>query len=520
MDQLVLFISGITLAPPLFMAVCVLLAHIRPLDASKLWRDFSILSVAALLSAFISLFLHIANSNMSGQALMSLGLKTSQLQAWVTVLVILLGIVIGIFSARYLQGEPRQANYIAAFSGVLAAVNILLLADHWVILVCAWALIGVALQHLLCFYPERPFATLAAHKKQIADRVADALLITAAGLAWLEVGNGSLTAMFQQLSHAGISMSLHLSALCLVLAVVIRTALFPVHGWLVQVMEAPTPVSALLHAGVVNLAGFVLIRFAPLLEAAHYARWLLVVFGLVTAVLAGLVMLTRVSVKVRLAWSTVAQMGFMILECGLGLYTLAFMHLIGHSLYKAHAFLSASSIVQQNKIEQMRDKNAASTVSLVLAPFIALAIILAIQEYVMELTWPWWWSAILALAWAPILWAASRNHRAISRNLLTAAFMIASLTILAALIHNLPLGTFDMVDTQAGVFALLGMTVMYLLLVALQLYPANMGVFQRWSYAGFYVDEAYTRLALKLWPIDWVSADKPHQSVMTDRQAI
>ncbi|WP_264836966.1 proton-conducting transporter transmembrane domain-containing protein, partial [Klebsiella oxytoca] len=130
-------------------------------------------------------------------------------------------------------------------------------------------------------------------------------------------------------------------------------AVLPVHGWLIQVMEAPTPVSALLHAGVVNLGGFVLIRFAPLLEQAGIARALLLVFGLGTAVLAGMVMLTRISIKVRLAWSTVAQMGFMLLECGLGLYTLAALHLVGHSLYKAHVFLSASTVVRQTRLQSL-----------------------------------------------------------------------------------------------------------------------------------------------------------------------
>ena len=291
------------------------------------WGRFRALTLAGFAATLASLALQLAAA--PALAVLPPGLGASLTGAWVAVLVQLLGTVIGVFSSRYLQGEPDQPRYVSAFSGVLATVHLLLLADHWLVLIAAWAAVNIALQHLLCFYTDRPFALLAAHKKRLADRLADLLLIAAAALAWNEVGSGSLPALWRHLETGGSSAALQASAVCLALAVVLRTALLPVHGWLIQVMEAPTPVSALLHAGVVNLGGFVLIRFAPLLEAAPVARWLLVGIGLATALLAGLVMLTRVSIKVRLAWSTVAQMGFMVMECGLGLYTLALLHLIG-----------------------------------------------------------------------------------------------------------------------------------------------------------------------------------------------
>jgi NAD(P)H-quinone oxidoreductase subunit 5 len=115
--------------------------------------------------------------------------------------------------------------------------------------------------------PRPPFALLAAHKKRVADRLADLLLAAAAawpGIRWARFVVRAVAACWRPARPPG----LQLSAVCLALAVMLRTALLPVHGWLIQVMEAPTPVSALLHAGVVNLGGFVLIRFAPLLEAA------------------------------------------------------------------------------------------------------------------------------------------------------------------------------------------------------------------------------------------------------------
>lgn len=308
------FFSALGLCLP---TACMLLAMVPPLrqalPTAAVWRSFVVLSTMALVSSVLGVFL--ATDAMHLQT----WLKPISLGQGLAVLVQLLGTVIGVFSARYLEGEHRQRPYVAALAGVLAAVHMLLLADHWAVLILAWALVGVALQHLLCFYPNRPFALLAAYKKRLADRLADALLLCAGALAWGEVGSWSLSSLTSHIAGVGMSTSLHISAVCLVLAVILRTALLPVHGWLIQVMEAPTPVSALLHAGVVNLGGFVLIRFAPLLEQSTPARALLIAFGLGTAVLAGLVMLTRISIKVRLAWSTVAQMGFMVLECGLGL---------------------------------------------------------------------------------------------------------------------------------------------------------------------------------------------------------
>ena len=494
----ILFAIG-ALMPAALMLTGMLLSLLPALSVTRLWRAFLVLSALALACALVA-----ACAGLQLPALHP-WLSASPLGTVLALLVQLLCTVIAAFSTRYLDGEPGQRRYVMALAGVLVAVHLLLLADHWVILISAWALVGVALQRLLCFYPERPFALLAAHKKKIADRVADVLLIGAAALAWSEVGSGSLSDLWAHVERNGISVSLHLSTMGLVLAVVLRTALLPVHGWLIQVMEAPTPVSALLHAGVVNLGGFVLIRFAPLLEQAVPARTLLVVFGLVTAVLAGLVMLTRISIKVRLAWSTTAQMGFMVLECGLGLYTLAALHLIGHSLYKAHAFLSASTVVRQTRLQAMHGPATPLPVSLLLAPVVAIPTVLLIQGLFSNAAWPWWWSAVLGLAWAPLLWLPTHRSgvRAVCLHGGAGLLMVGGLTGLTLLAHALPLGIRDLPNHTLGLGTLIGMAALYLSLVALQLRPHMLRGWRRWSYAGFYVDEIYTRLALKLWPTHW-----------------
>ena len=481
-------------------------------DTAMAWLRLRVLAPMALVAAVLSLGLQLAGVSVQ----LPPGLGVSLTGAWVAVLVQLLGTVIGSFSSRYLQGEPGQPRYVAALGGVLAAVHLLLLADHWVVLIAAWAAVGMTLQRLLCFYPERPFALLAAHKKRLADRMADVLLIVAAALAWHAVGSGSFPDLWRHLQAGPPSLALQASAVCLSLAVVLRTALLPVHGWLMQVMEAPTPVSALLHAGVVNLGGFVLIRFAPLLEAVPAARWLLVGLGLTTALLAGLVMMTRVSIKVRLAWSTAAQMGFMVMECGLGLYTLAMLHLIGHSLYKAHTFLAASGAVEDARLRMMRLPAASSVASLLLAPVAAAAVVGLLVAASPVATWPMWWSGVLALAWAPLFWwpgaatssapnAAPAALHAAGR-VLAGAGMVAALAVAALAGHALPFGVKDAPDHAAGLFALAGMAVLYACIATLQARPHGLATWRRWSYAGFYVDEIATRAALRLWPARWTPA--------------
>ncbi len=478
------------------------------------WRLCHRLSWLATLSAAISLGLQLATSS----TLPPLPWMTLSLSgAWVALLVQLLGTVIGVFSARYLEGERGQARYAAALSAVLASVQLLLLADHWLLLIGSWAAAGIALQRLLTFYADRPFAQLAAHKKRMADRLADVFLLTAAALSVWEVGSGSLTALRDHLAAAPASPVLQASAVCLALAVLLRTALLPMHGWLIQVMEAPTPVSALLHAGVVNLGGWVLIRFAPLLEAAPMARWLLVGAGLVTALLAGLVMLTRISIKVRLAWSTVAQMGFMVMECGLGLYTLALLHLLGHSLYKAHAFLMASSAVDETRRAELRGGATPTLLSMMTAPGWALVLIGGMTAAVHALwevpAWPMWWTAVLALAWAPLLWTsaspiaggATSDQPSATRRWLSGIAMVAALCGAALLGHALPFGVIDAPDTVAGWVAAAGMTLLYACLVLMQSHADALAGWRRRSYAGFYIDEYVTRMTLRLWPTRWTT---------------
>ncbi|AKJ66882.1 hypothetical protein ABW99_00170 [Pandoraea thiooxydans] len=508
------FKALLALLPGVLMFIPMIAAAVQPsLPARRFWMLVQRLCVLAATVSLISLGLRFTTpaATSSAELVILPGLAVGLPGAWFGALVQCLGAVIAGFSSRYLDGERGQAGYAAALSAVLATVQLLTLADNWIVLIAAWAATGFALNRLLCFYGDRPFAVLAAHKKFLADRLADLCLIGAAWLAYRATGSFSISTLLHHAATDGVNIDLQLCALLLTLAVAIRTAMLPVHGWLIQVMEAPTPVSALLHAGVVNLGGFIVIRFAPLFDAAAPAHALLAAVGLATAVLAGFVSLTRISIKVRLAWSTLAQMGFMLLECGVGLYHMAALHLIGHSLYKAHAFLSSGAAVRQARLNAMREPWQPAAWSLALAPVLSVVLGIVLAHALASIApplamrdWPVWWSLILALAWAPMLWvpSAGMTYSASARRIVLGGLLFACLLVLSFAGHAITLGAPSAPHALLGQIACAGMAVLYAGTALMQV-PRGRQWLEPWrrrSYAGFYLDEAYTRLALRLWP--------------------
>jgi NAD(P)H-quinone oxidoreductase subunit 5 len=214
----------------------------------------------------------------------------------------------------------------------------------------AWMAVSLCLHPLLVFYPERPGALLAARKKFIFSRLGDLCLLGAIGLIYVEFHTWDFQVLFERArAAAGEGKDYGVIGFLLVLCALLKSAQFPFHSWLPDTMETPTPVSALMHAGIINAGGFLILRLSPLVVLSPGAMLLLVVVGGFTALFASLTMLTHASVKRALAFSTVAQMGFMMLECGLGAFSLAVLHLTAHSLYKAHAFLSSGSVVEVSR---------------------------------------------------------------------------------------------------------------------------------------------------------------------------
>ena len=339
------------LAPVILIGVAVLL-HVRrdlaPQKAAALGEGAALL---ALLVAFGALALLIwagaADSPLIGLAGIGLSARIDEVSVTMLLLVSFIGWIVVRYARTYMDGEDRQTYFTIWLLATLGAVLVLVQSGNLVQFVLAWIATSLSLHKLLLFYPGRIAAQRAAHKKFVTARVGDAALVLAAGLLIAAYGTTQISGILTAASGGqGGALAIGAAAL-LALAALLKSAQFPTHGWLTEVMEAPTPVSALLHAGVVNGGGFLLIRFADVMLLSPLVLALLVAIGGFTALFGGVVMLTQPSVKVSLAWSTVAQMGFMILQCGLALFPLALLHIVAHSLYKAHAFLSAGGAVSQ-----------------------------------------------------------------------------------------------------------------------------------------------------------------------------
>ena len=293
-----------------------------------------------------------ATSPVWGIASIGLSVRLDSVSLVMLLLVSFVGWVVARFSAVYLDGEPGQGRFAAWLCLTLAAVMLLVIAGNLVQLLLAWIATSLSLHQLLLFYPARPGARRAARKKFWVARIADGALVGAAALLYLQYRTTDIATILELARVDVTSGTAILVASLLALAAILKSAQFPLHGWLTEVMEAPTPVSALLHAGVINGGGFLLIRFADVMLLAPGVMAVLVMIGGFTALFGGLVMLTQPAVKTSLAWSTVAQMGFMILQCGLALFPFALLHIVAHSLYKAHSFLSAGGAVEM--VTQLR----------------------------------------------------------------------------------------------------------------------------------------------------------------------
>lgn len=319
---------------------------LRPAGTLRLANAAALVALAAAVGTALLL---LSNGAVTGPLIgpgeLAFASRIDMLSVVMLLLVAFVGWVVVRFAATYLDGEARQGAFTGWLCATLASVLLLVQAGTLSLLVVAWIATSLCLQQLLLFYADRVEAKRAARKKALSARIGFVALIVAALLLGNAYGTGEIAAILAAAQAGEAPTAALWAAGLLAVAALLKSAQFPMHGWLTEVMETPTPVSALLHAGVINAGGFLLIRFADVMLLAPGVLAVLVMIGGFTAVFAGLVMLTQPAVKTSLAWSTVAQMGFMIMQCGLALFPLALLHIVAHSLYKAHAFLVSGSAV-------------------------------------------------------------------------------------------------------------------------------------------------------------------------------
>ena len=338
------------LIPPVILLLAALFAlqsrARRPRVLPKLAEGAALIAlVAAIASAVVLALQGPGTASVAIMDRIGLATRLDAVSATMLVLVAFVGWVVLRYSASYLDGEARQGPFLGWMAGTLAAVLLLVQAGDLVQLVIAWIATSVCLHQLLLFYRDRVQAIRASRKKYVVSRLGDIALIVAVGMLAVGYGTTDITTILAA-AREGTAPALAVWATgFFAVAALLKSAQFPTHGWLTEVMETPTPVSALLHAGVINAGGFMLIRFADVMLLSPGVLAVLVMVGGITALFGGLAMLSQSAVKNSLAWSTIAQMGFMIMQCGLALFPLALLHIVAHSLYKAHAFLNYGTAV-------------------------------------------------------------------------------------------------------------------------------------------------------------------------------
>ena len=289
-----------------------------------------------------------ADSRLIGLDGVGLSIRLDAVSVTMLLLVAFIGWVVVRYAATYLDGEARQGPFTGWLCMTLASVLLLVTAGQS----------GPACSRLDRDQPvSASAAAVLSGSRRCPARGRQEVRHRAPGRCRADrrggfadaapIGTTDIAAILQRRPRRKGRRPAIAAAGFLAAAAMFKSAQFPMHGWLTEVMETPTPVSALLHAGVINAGGFLLIRFADVMLLAPGVLAVLVMIGGFTALFGGLVMLTQPAVKTSLAWSTVAQMGFMIFECGLGLFPLALLHIVAHSLYKAHSFLASGGAVER-----------------------------------------------------------------------------------------------------------------------------------------------------------------------------
>jgi len=284
-------------------------------------------------------------------SLFKIGILVDRLTAVMMVLITSVSTIIHVYSIRYLEGDPGYARFFALLSFITFVILSLVSSPNLFMLFVFWQLLSWALYLILAFnFPNRP-ACQKAFKTFFVHRVGDVSFLCGIFLAYKYFGTLEFTELFKAAAEQPQIISLFSGmfdisavaaiALLIFVGAMAKSSQFPLHVWLPDTMDSPTPVSALMHAGIVNAGGFLLNRLAPFYALSPNTLHIVFVVGVLTVLLGASMMLAQNDIKKTLGFSTMGQMGYMIMECGLGAFALAIFHLIAHGLFKASLFLGA-----------------------------------------------------------------------------------------------------------------------------------------------------------------------------------
>ncbi len=349
-------LSWLLLAFPLFGAAVLLLGGRR----TNRWGHLLgvAMPVAAFVYGMIAFFTLLGDTNrIQDQRLYSwiavahfqvnVSLLIDPLSICFVLLITGVGSLIHIYSVGYMAHDTDRRRFFGYMNLFIAAMLLLVLADNYLVLYVGWEGVGLASYLLIGFWQYKPSAAVAAKKAFIVNRVGDAGLTLAIFLMFSEFGTTSFTGVFGSVQSGGSGVATALGLL-LLLGACGKSAQVPLQSWLLDAMEGPTPVSALIHAATMVTAGvYLLVRSNPILAITPDARLAVVIVGTVTLLFGGIIASAKDDIKKSLAGSTMSQIGYMTLGAGLGPegYVFAIALLLSHGFYKACLFLDAGSVM-------------------------------------------------------------------------------------------------------------------------------------------------------------------------------
>ncbi|MCC3377518.1 NADH-quinone oxidoreductase subunit L [Cohnella sp. REN36] len=297
-----------------------------------------------------------------GDMTLQAGFEVTNLAALMLVVVTLVAFLVNLYSLGYMKGDDRLSVFFAYVSLFTFSMLGLVLADNLLLFYIFWELVGVCSFLLVGFWFQKPEAKAAAKKAFIVTRIGDVgLLIAILLLFWYMPGHSldfiSLHNVFDPQNGTTISLGITtLIALLLFLGAVGKSGQFPLHVWLPDAMEGPTPISALIHAATMVAAGvFLVVRTFDVFEASQAAMTTVAIIGAFTAIFAATIGLAQNDIKRVLAYSTVSQLGYMMLALGVGATSAAMFHLFTHAFFKALLFLGAGSVIHAVHTQDIRE---------------------------------------------------------------------------------------------------------------------------------------------------------------------
>ncbi len=286
---------------------------------------------------------------------LTVGWAVDSLAAVMLVVVGVVASMVVIFSAGYMSGDKGWARYFALLALFTGSMTLLVIASDFVALFIGWELVGVCSFLLIGFWFEKPSAMWAATKAFLVTRVGDAGMLLGLALLWRATGSLAYKDVFAGLGALSMA-ALTAAALLLFVGAAGKSAQFPLHIWLPDAMEGPTPVSALIHAATMVAAGvFLIARTWPLFEAAESARGVILGIGVLTAFGAATIAVAQRDIKKVLAYSTISQLGYMMAAMGAGAFVVGMFHLVTHAAFKALLFLAAGSVIHGAGTQDVRD---------------------------------------------------------------------------------------------------------------------------------------------------------------------